>query len=235
MGELRQQKSLEGGLSFARHERDPDDGAPLYDYRFRRLLPADDWAALPETVRRRFSKRLTGLRLAIYRGEIIASDRTPAGWVFAQLCRVIGAPLPLSGDVGVAAVVTVGEDHRGGQCWTRHYARRHGFPQVIHSAKRFAGETGLEEHVGGGVGMTLNIAARPDGLTFHSADYFWQFGGHRWRLPAWLCPGALTIDHIDIGSGEFLFTLTLHHRWFGEIMHQVGRFRDPAPGEGDLS
>ena len=213
----------------------PDDDDILYDYRFRRLLAPDDWAALPEAVRRRFSKRLTGLRLAIYRGQIIVSNRTPIGWLVAQLCRAIGAPLPLSRDIGVAAVVTVGEDHRGGQCWTRHYARRGRFPQVIHSAKCFAGETGLEEHVGGGVGMSLRVAARPDGLTFRSVDYFWRVGRHRLRLPAWLCPGALTIDHIDIGGGEFLFTLTLRHHWFGEIMHQVGRFRDPAPGEGDAS
>lgn len=208
---------------------DPDDS--LYDCRFRRLIAPDDWARLPETVRRRFSKRLSGVRLAIYRGEIIAFERSVVGWLLAQLCRIIGAPLPLSRDIGVAAVVTVGEDGGGGQCWTRQYARRRGFPQVIHSAKRFAGATGLEEHVGMGIGMTLTVAAHADGLRFRSADYFWQVGTLRLRLPAWLCPGALTIDHIDQGGGAFLFVLTLHHRWFGEVMHQVGRFRDPVESD----
>lgn len=210
-----------------------DGGDSLYDYRFRRLIAAADWTALPETVQRRFSKRLTGTRLAIYRGEIVTSERNVAGWLIAQLCRLIGAPLPLSRDTGVAAVVTVGEDSGGGQCWTRQYARRRGFPQVIHSAKRFAGPTGLEEHVGMGVGMTLTVTTLVEGLRFRSADYFWQVGGVRLHLPPWLCPGALTIDHIDIGAGEFLFILTLRHRWFGTMMHQVGRFRDPAPDEGD--
>lgn len=215
----------------------PSDGDDtLYDYRFRKLIAPDAWAALPVAVQRRFSKRLTGLRLAIYRGEIITSERSAIGWMLAQLCRVIGAPLPLSRDIGVAAVVTVGEDGGGGQCWTRQYARRRGFPQVIHSAKRFAGATGLEEHVGGGIGMTLRVEARSDGLSFHSVDYFWRAGMLRLRLPAWLCPGALTIDHIDQGGGEFLFVLTLRHRWFGEVMHQVGRFRDPADGnDGGVS
>lgn len=209
------------------------DSDSLYDYRFRRLIAPDDWAMLPEAVQRRFSKRLTGLRLAIYRGEIVTSERNAAGWMVAQACRLIGAPLPLSADIGVAAVVTVSEDGGGGQCWTRQYARRRGFPQVIHSAKRFAGPTGLEEHVGMGIGMTLTVGAHADGLRFRSADYFWQAGSVRIPLPAWLRPGALTIDHIDIGAGEFLFILTLRHRWFGEMMHQIGRFRDPAPDAGE--
>lgn len=215
----------------ARYDDDGDES--LYDYRFRRLIAPGDWTALPGAVQQRFSKRLTGLRLAIYRGEIIVSERNVAGWLLAQLCRLIGAPLPLSRDTGVAAVVTVGEDSGGGQCWTRQYARRRGFPQVIHSAKRFAGTTGLEEHVGMGVGMTLTVAADPQGLTFRSADYFWQLGALRLRLPAFLCPGVLKIDHIDSGAGEFLFVLTLRHRWFGTMIRQVGRFRDPVPGEGD--
>jgi len=234
VGERCQEAYADAPLS-VRVERELEDGDSLYDYRFRRLIAPAAWAALPETVQRRFSKRLTGLRLAIYRGEIITSQRSATGWLLAQLCRVIGAPLPLSRDIGVAAVVTVGEDSGGGQCWTRQYARRRGFPQVIHSAKRFAGATGLEEHVGGGIGMTLDVEARRDGLTFRSADYFWQIGRLRLRLPAWCSPGALTIDHVDVGGGEFLFILTLRHRWFGEMMHQVGRFRDPAAEEGGVS
>src|SRR3546814_1289146 len=71
----------------------PDGGDALYDYRFRRLAPRAAWDALPQDVRRRFSKRLTGSTVATYHGEIVWTRLSRAGWLLAQLCRPIGAPL----------------------------------------------------------------------------------------------------------------------------------------------
>jgi hypothetical protein len=144
----------------------------LADLRFRALLPAEAWAALPLAVRRRFSKRMTGGATVTYRGAVAAVRANVAGRLLALAARLIGGPLPLVYEPG-ASVVTVTEDQVGqGQIWTRLYARRGGFPQVIHSAKRFAGSTGLEEHIGAGVGMALTASVEGEALVFRSAFYF---------------------------------------------------------------
>jgi hypothetical protein len=117
----------------------------------------------------------------------------------------------------------------GGQIWTRIYARRSGFPQVIHSAKRFAGPTGLEEYVGFGVGMALRIGVDDQALLFRSAGYFLQVGPRKFRLPAFFTPGALTVTHTDLVNGEFQFTLEILHPRFGTLIHQSAVFREATP------
>jgi hypothetical protein len=212
-----------------RRERVESPDGP-YDLRFRALLGAEAWAGLPEAVRARFSKRLGPGAAVTYVGEIIESRQTWPGLVLAQLCRVIGGPLPLHDAVGTPAVVTVTEDGRtGGQFWTRMYGQTRGFPQVIHSSKRFAGPTGLEEYLGCGVGIALTVRADAQALHFHSRHYFIAVAGVRFRLPAWLSPGALTISHIDRPGGVFAFVLTLRHPLLGEIINQTGIFRESRP------
>ena len=125
------------------------------------------------------------------------------------------------------AVVSVTEDEAsGGQCWTRLYGHHQGFPQVIHSAKRFAGPTGLEEYVGCGIGMALTVDADENALYFRSAHYFISILGKRLRLPRWLAPVKTTVSHIDLGHGEFAFVLDVTHPWFGELIHQSAYFND---------
>lgn len=226
--------------SAIRHEPDrqgaePADRAPqgLIDLRFRQLLGAQDWASLPAAVRRRFGKRLGAGESANYAGQVLQCRMSACGWLLAQACRLIGAPLPLERDGEVAAVVSVTEDGvSGGQVWTRVYARRRGFPQVIHSAKRFAGPTGLEEYLGLGVGIALVACAIPHGIRFSSDHYFLRLGRLRLALPHWLGPGRLTIDHADCGAGSFTFTLALHHRLLGELMHQHSCFCDQSETRG---
>jgi hypothetical protein len=216
------------GAAFAFQEqgRGPEPAGDLADLRFRALVPAPDWAALPHAVRRRFSKRVGPGATVVYVGEVRAVHGNLAGRLLAHVCRLIGGPLPLVFRPGVA-VVTVTEDAVGqGQVWTRAYVRDRGFPQVVHSAKRFAGPTGLEEHIGAGVGMALTVAAQADGLVFRSAFYFATVLGLRLRLPRWAQPGALTVVHRDLGQGRFAFILTLDHPLLGRLLHQEAVFRD---------
>jgi hypothetical protein len=207
--------------------RPAGEGEELGDLRFRRLLGPEAWDALPAAVRARFGRRLRAGASATYDGVILEHRMSRCGWLLAQVCRLIGAPLPLDRTQGTAAVVGVTEYDGGeGQAWTRVYVRRSGFPQVIHSAKRFAGPTGLEEYLGAGFGVALSVAAIAQGIRFASAHYFVLFAGRRLRIPAALAPGMLEIEHRDIGCGQFLFTLRLVHPLLGELMHQTGLFRD---------
>ncbi len=212
-----------------RKPQEQPDGA-LGDLRFRSLLTADQWNALPLAVRRRFSKRLANGGTVVYAGEVVETQMHWAGRVFAQLARLVGGPLPTSRECGTPAIVTVTEDiATGGQIWTRLYARRKGFPQVIQSAKCFSGPTGLEEYVTARVGMALTVHVECGALVFRSNGYFVRFGMRRVALPAWLTPGAITVTHVECGEGNFMFVLDVVHPRLGRIIQQIATFRDTAP------
>jgi Domain of unknown function (DUF4166) len=212
----------------------------LGDLRFRALMSEKEWFSLPLAIRGRFSKRLASGQTIVYAGEVLESWMSRAGWWLAQAARLIGGPLPLTSDAHVrnaraptvhaASVVTVTEDTAtSGQLWTRLYARRKGFPQVIHSSKRFAGPTGLEEYVGRGVGMTLTVYAREGALVFRSKNYFLELFGRRLFLPAWLTPGTLYVTHAELPDGKFSFTLQIFHPRSGLLMRQMAMFREISP------
>jgi hypothetical protein len=199
----------------------------LADLRFRRLLTDAEWAHLPPAVRCRFSKRLAEGQTVFYCGQVTAITMNRAGIVLTRLARIIGGPLPLSLDEGCVSLVAVTEDRRqGGQVWTRLYVRSNGFPQVIHSAKRFCGPTGLEEHVGCGIGMTLAVSVESGVLRFESQRYFLALGDRRLTLPRWLTPGALLVTHREIDATHFVFTLDIRHPLFGSLLHQSATYSE---------
>jgi hypothetical protein len=203
-------------IAFPRRGREPaSPPAEIGDLRFRALAGEEAWASLPEAVRERFGRHI--------------------GAVLAQLCRLIGAPLPLSRDAFVPAVVSVTEDPAsGGQFWTRLYGRRRGpssslrtcFPQAIRSIKRFCGPTGLEEYVGRGIGIALSVEIAQGALHFLSDHYFLSVPGLRLRLPRWLSPGRMRVSHIDCGHGSFAFVLRLDHPRLGELICQTAMFEE---------
>jgi len=206
------------------------DVAVQTDARLSALVGAEGWSRLPAAIRRRFSKPYTADEQRVYRGEVVLTELSWAGAVLAFLTRVIGAPLPGKHGATGAAVVIVAEDPvTRHQCWTRCYARRGRFAQVIQSAKRFQGSTGLEEYVGYGIGMTLAVGEDGGALVFRSRSYFIEALGVRLTIPKPLEPGEMEIVHARAGSdAAFSFRLTLKHPLCGVLVHQVAHFRDDA-------
>lgn len=198
------------------------------DTRFSSLLGKEKWAQLPVKIRNRFGKRVKGGASVTYKGVVTAMQMNWAGKLLAQAARLIGAPLPYDiSSVDQPAVVVVTEDVAGnGQFWIRQYGRQSGFPQIVHSSKRFAGPTGLEEYIGYGIGIALRVEAEDAALLFKSDHYFLSVWGHRIRLPQFLSPGALVIGHHDLGGGHFKFSLQLQHRVFGDLLKQDAVFQD---------
>jgi hypothetical protein len=205
----------------------PPSSILLDDHRFRALLSDEDWGRLPLAIWRRFSKRFADGETVVYVGEVDEASFSRTGWWLAQLARLIGGPLPLGAETKVPMIVTVTEDAAsGGQIWTRICARSNGFPQVIHSSKRFAGPTGLEEYIGYGVAMALLISVEQEALKFRSVGYSLQVGRLRLPLPSWLTPGNLTVTHSDLGGGAFRFTLDVVHPRLGRLIRQSAVFRE---------
>lgn len=214
---------LERDEESANNRAKPDD-------RFQKLLGDKQWMRLPKAIRKRFGKRFKQGQSVAYQGIVTDMKMSKFGWAFAQAARLIGAPLPFErNSVNQPAVVIVTEDHEtNGQFWIRQFGREKGFPQVVHSSKRFAGPTGLEEYIGYGIGMALKLEATRHALFFRSNHYFMQIFGKRIRLPNWLAPFGLEIGHHDFGDNRFAFTLELKSRLFGKMIEQNAVFMDPA-------
>ena len=199
----------------------------IVDTRFRTVLGAEAWSELPTQVQKRFSHRLAPGEVKLYDGRVEETNLSLLGWWLAQVLRPIGAPLPLYKGAKGPSVVSVIEDPEvGGQIWTRMYKSTKRFPQVVHSAKRFSGPTGLEEYVGAGIAMALTLSVVGGALVFRSEKYFIGFGQHRVRLPGWLTPGAMEIVHTQLENDQFSFELTLHHKVFGRLLYQRAVYRD---------
>ena len=194
---------------------------------FRRLVRSEEWCELPSPVQARFERELAPGDSAAFVGEVVETRMTVFGWLWAQLARMVGAPLPLKALARIPAAVVVTQDLKHPmQSWTRLYHEIGKLPQVICSTKRFAGPTGLEECVGAGIGMALAVSVEHRALVFRSTEYFWRCGPLRLRIPDWLTPGCIAVIHREERAGRFSFTLIVAHPWFGETIRQVAFFRD---------
>lgn len=211
-----------------RAERNRFTPSPLSTEAFAKLAGAS-WPQLPAPIRRRFSRHLGDGERVVYLGEVASTRLTLAGRLIAQLARAVGAPLPLEASCRVpVTVVVTGCTRLGGQVWTRIYERISALPQVIQSVKRFGGSTGLEEIVGGGIGMRLELSVRDRALVFRSAGYFLRLGRIEISLPQWLTPGVIEVVHREESPGRFSFSLSVKHPLAGDVIEQIAFFREDS-------
>jgi hypothetical protein len=190
---------------------------------FRRLLGETDWAALPGAVRARF---MAHAGTVVYAGQMVVRANG-AGWLIAQLCRLIGTPLAPGTGADVPVAVSVYMD-RGALVWDRRYDFGGRTPVLVSSRKTVDADGRLLEVVRGGLGMALSVSQVCGALHFSSRFYFLQLGRVRLVIPALLTPGAAHVAHEDLGQGRFRFALSFRHPWLGETFFQEGVFLDPA-------
>ena len=183
------------------------------------------WAALPETTRARFGKRLADCRTILYAGEIVECRMNLAGRLLAHAARLIGAPLPTSRDVDVPAAVSVTEDPAsGGQFWTRHLR-----PQPRLSAgDPFAASASparpASRNMSAAASASRSMSRWRTARSISSATIISSACGRlRLRLPRWLAPGRMRVSHIDCNHGLFAFVL--------RARPSLARRADPADGD----
>jgi hypothetical protein len=193
---------------------------------FAALVGSDGWRRLAGDIRRRFSEVPCEGHPIRYRGtmRIVACSR--AGFVLAQLLRLLGTPFaPYAGSEIPVDIVLSRDPADGGIVWDRVYRYPGHAPVLVRSVKRIGPEGELRECVGAGFGMRLAVFEAGGALHFLSRRYFWQLGAWQVPLPAILAPGIAHVVHEDLGGGEFRFVMTICNRWLGTLFHQDGVFR----------
>lgn len=189
------------------------------------LVGAAGWARLAPAIRRRFA---AGHAPVCYAGRVDLSC-SAIGRLYAALARPFGAPLTRARVTGLPTLVDVHADERGGVVWTRLFGAEgdSAAGQRVRSTKEIDAGGGLLERTDGGLAMSLEVFEEDGALVFESRR-FWLMRG-RWRLPVplWLSPGRCRVAHADLGDGQFRFTLSMSHPWFGETFRQDGVFVDP--------
>ena len=150
------------------------------------------------------------------------------GRLYAGLAQIFGGPLTRTCAEAVPTTVGVFGDGRGGVVWERSFHLADGrAARVVRSTKELGAEGGLLERTDGGLSMALDVFEESGALVFRSRRYYLVVRGLRVPVPHVLTPGVCRVEHRDLGSGHFRFTLSMVHPLWGETFHQSGVFADP--------
>jgi hypothetical protein len=186
----------------------------------------DQWYKLHPNIQQRFGREPVLGQATIYEGSMQIMRRSFMGWLFACLTRVIGNPLSSYQGTNVPMEVALfKKPNREGVYWQRSYFIPNKKPYVVVSSKQESKAGEMQECVGGGFGMKLNVYAEGQNLHFKSYQYFWKVLKYRINVPHWLTPGQTHVIHKDLGDGRFTYTISMTHRILGETFYQHGTFR----------
>jgi hypothetical protein len=191
-------------------------------FSIRAALGPQAWGRLPAPVRARFAD---AAGTAEYRGTFQTVRASRAGRLLGQLCRLLGSPVAPYTGREVPATVRVYDDGRGGRVWERIYHFPGRPPCRVVSTKRAGARGELIEALPCRLRMALRVMESGGGLHFISCGYYFSLGPVRLPVPRLLPPGLTHVEHYDEGDGWFRFTMTVRHRWLGEVFYQTGRFR----------
>lgn len=202
----------------------PAHPAPALD--LRAMVGAAAWARLPAAVQRRFG---IGHADVAYEGQMDLRCSL-VGHLYAALTLAWGGPLTHINTTALPATVRVSDNGCGGVVWERcfHTGTDSGAGRTVRSTKELGPDGRLLERTDGGLAMSLDVLEEDGALVFRSRRFWWVRGRLRIPVPALLTPGTCRVAHTDLGGGQFRFTLSMVHPWWGETFHQSGVFTDPC-------
>ena len=186
------------------------------------------WLSVPENVRLRFDHDPIPGTVVRYTGVMSTVRCSLIGKILGWLVQRTGALMHLEG-TNVPVDIDVWKDSHDHSVRKRrvyHFQDRK--PFVFESRMELDANGELAEHVGGGFGMYVRVAAASEGLRFTDAGYFLQIASYRLTLPDWLGPGRVFLCHADVGPHEFRILIEIRHPVFGRLFWQEGVFQHTA-------
>ena len=195
------------------------------DESYQRILGAAAWSKLASEVRARFSVKPRVGKAVCYAGMMHKVELSFMGWLFAQVCRLIGTPLaPLRGcDVPMLIELTPDKELQG-IAWNRRYEFPGNRHVTVRSTKCHANTGEFFEYIGRGFSMRLKLREKNAGLEFFSIGYYFELCSRKFRIPDWLTPGVTTVTHAQLHGDRFRFSLSVEHPLLGTTIHHDGEF-----------
>ncbi|MEX1033438.1 MAG: DUF4166 domain-containing protein [Cellvibrionaceae bacterium] len=191
---------------------------------YQSLLGAAAWSRLHPDIRQRFGADRCR-QAVIYRGVMQVVFMSVAGWLLAQVCRLIGTPLALHSGKNVAVDVQVYPDPLlDGMTWDRYYFFPGKKVNRVRSTKCIQEDAGLIEVIGSGFGMYLAVYEDGGALCFKSTRFFFTLANRKIVLPHLLTPGTTLVRQAALVDGRFQFSLEVRHPILGLVYYQVGSF-----------